>query len=181
MTEAPHASTDRLAAAVAAVPDFPRPGILFRDVTPILQQPQLFAEAVDRLAAQVEDLAPRLQKLVAIESRGFLFGVPLALRLRVGLAVARKPGKLPRPVVEQTYELEYGSDRLALHRDAVTPGEGVLVVDDLLATGGTSEATCRLVERLGGEILAALYFIELPALRGRERLGPRRVEAVLRF
>ncbi|HET7226544.1 MAG TPA: adenine phosphoribosyltransferase [Candidatus Eisenbacteria bacterium] len=166
-----------MAAFVRDVPDFPRAGILFKDITPLLHSPDALAESVRRLAAS----APRPDAVVAIESRGFVFGTGLALHWGVPFVPARKFGKLPGRTVHQTYALEYGEDRLELHADALAPGQRVAIVDDLLATGGTALATVRLVEQLGAVTESLLFVIELEGLGGRERLAPHRVEALLRF
>jgi adenine phosphoribosyltransferase len=159
------------------VPDFPKKGILFKDITPLLADPDAFADCVRRLAAK----AGRPDAVVAIESRGFLFGAALALHWNVPLVPARKFGKLPARAVRVTYALEYGEDTLEIHADALTPGQRVVIVDDLLATGGTARATADLVEKLGARVETLLFVIELVGLGGRERLAPRRVEAVLRY
>lgn len=159
------------------VPDFPRPGIVFKDITPLLAEPRAFAHAIEKLAARVTPP----DAVVAIESRGFLFGAGLALRWHVPLVPARKPGKLPRATVSEAYALEYGKDALELHSDALHPGSRVVVVDDLLATGGTALAVSRLVERLGAEVTALLFVIELRGLGGRERLADHAVEALIDY
>ena len=159
------------------VPDFPKPGIVFKDITPLLAEPRAFAHAIERMAARV---APP-DVVVAIESRGFLFGTALALRWHVPLVPARKPGKLPRATVSETYALEYGQDSLEMHSDALRPGGRVLIVDDLLATGGTAAAVTRLVERMGAQVTALLFLIELRGLGGRERLADHAVEALIEY
>ncbi len=166
---------------VRSIPDFPSPGILFRDITPILADAQAFAAAVDLHEAEVRDLAGKIDVIVGMESRGFLFGPILANRMGVAFAPARKPGKLPAPTREASYALEYGTNTLQIHVDAFAPGARVLVVDDLLATGGTAAATGEIIEGLGGEIVAYLFLIELEALGGRARLGTTRIEALLRY
>ncbi|MBL8862465.1 MAG: adenine phosphoribosyltransferase [Planctomycetes bacterium] len=151
------------------VPDFPKPGILFKDITPLLQSPQGLREAIASLAAKVE---PRSFDVVCgIESRGFIFGTALAHHLGKGFVPIRKPGKLPWKTAAESYDLEYGSDRLEIHLDACQPGQGVLLVDDLLATGGTMEAAIKLVRRIGGRPVGAVFVIELGFLEGRHRLG----------
>ena len=159
------------------VPDFPKRGIVFKDITPLLLDPAGFAEAIDQLAART----PKPEAVVAIESRGFVFGAPLALRWQVPFVPARKFGKLPGRTVREVYSLEYGEDTLELHADALRPGQRTVVVDDLLATGGTAAATLRLIEQLGARIEALLFVIELRGLGGREQLAPHRVEALLDF
>ena len=163
--------------AIRDVPDFPRKGILFKDITPLLSDPALFQEAVRQLAER----APRPDAVVAIESRGFLFGVPLALHWGVPFVPARKFGKLPGRTVREVYSLEYGEDTLELHADALNAGDKVVLVDDLLATGGTAAATVNLVRQLGAEVIAALFMIELRGLGGRAKLAPTHVEALLGY
>jgi adenine phosphoribosyltransferase len=156
------------------VPDFPKPGILFKDVTPLLADPGAMREVVEALAAPyMKDGRPTVDRVLGIESRGFIFGTPVAQLLGVGFSPIRKPGKLPWKTVSESYALEYGEDRIELHQDAVSTGERVLIVDDLLATGGTLSAACRLVERLGGTVAACAVVIELGFLDGRARLGPK--------
>ena len=155
-------------AAIRLIPDFPQPGIQFRDITPLIADPRAFQLAVDLLADRARAFAPDV--IVAAEARGFLFGAPLALALGIGLVVVRKPGKLPAAVHEAAYGLEYGSDRLQIHADAMQPGARALLVDDLLATGGTITAAADLVRRVGATPIGALFLIELDGLSGRNRL-----------
>jgi adenine phosphoribosyltransferase len=184
-----HALHPKIAAAglemlrehIAAVPDFPKKGILFRDITPVLADTACLKTAVDLHLNAVADIAGKIDVIVGIESRGFLFGMPLAARLGVGFVPVRKPGKLPRPVLEERYALEYGEDALQLHTDDLSAGQNVLVVDDLLATGGTASAACALVERAGASVLGCLFLIELEALGGRAKLGERRVDALVGY
>jgi adenine phosphoribosyltransferase len=159
------------------VPDFPRKGIVFKDITPLLNDPQALADAVELMSRR----AARPGGVVAIESRGFVFGAALALRWQVPLVLARKFGKLPGRTVREAYSLEYGQDTLELHADALRPDQAVVVVDDLLATGGTALATVRLVEQLGARVLAAIFLVELTGLGGRERLAGYPVEALLQY
>jgi adenine phosphoribosyltransferase len=159
------------------VPDFPRKGILFKDITPLLLDPGAFAECVAQLAARVT----KPQAVVAIESRGFVFGSALALRWNIPFVPARKFGKLPGRTVREVYSLEYGEDTLEIHADALARGQSVVIVDDLLATGGTAAATTRLIEQLGAHVAALLFVIELVGLGGRARLAPHRVEALIGF
>jgi adenine phosphoribosyltransferase len=159
------------------VPDFPSPGVLFRDVTPLLASPEAFEAAVHAMAEPFRKARP--DKILGIEARGFLFGTALARELRVGIVPARKPGKLPRRTERISYGLEYGKDVLEVHADAFGKGERVLVVDDVLATGGTAKAAADLAEQLGAEVVGVSVFIELLALGGRARLGGRPAHAVL--
>ena len=161
-------NVDALKNAIRDVPDFPKPGILFKDITPILADPKLFRAAVELLADRHRK--SRIDKVAMIEARGFTFGAGVALKLGVGIALIRKPGKLPGQTISASYELEYGSATLHTHTDAVKPGERVLLVDDLLATGGTAAATAGLIEQLGGKIVEIEFLIELAFLRGREKL-----------
>jgi adenine phosphoribosyltransferase len=161
------------------VPDFPKPGILFKDITPLLQSPVGLKTSIDQLAALVE---PRQYELVCgIESRGFIFGTALAAQLGKGFVPIRKPGKLPWKVASETYELEYGSDKIEIHLDAVRAGQRVLLVDDLLATGGTMEAAAKLVRRIGGVPVAAAFVIELTFLNGRKRLGDLPAHSLVKY
>jgi adenine phosphoribosyltransferase len=152
---------------IVDVPDFPQPGILFRDVTPLLENGAGLRSAVDALAGAFSNI----DIVAGIESRGFIFGAPVAYALGVGMAPVRKPGKLPRATTSADYALEYGTNTLQLHRDAVTPGQRVLIVDDVLATGGTAAATVALIEELGAEVAGVAVLIELTALGGRAKLG----------
>ena len=152
---------------IVDVPDFPQPGILFRDVTPLLESGEGLRTAVDALAGAFTNI----DVVAGIESRGFIFGAPVAYALGVGMVAVRKPGKLPRATASADYALEYGTNTLQLHRDAVKPGQRVLIVDDVLATGGTAAATVALIEELGAEVAGVAVLIELTALGGRARLG----------
>jgi adenine phosphoribosyltransferase len=169
---------DRLRACIRDVPDFPKPGILFKDITPLLGDGAAFRATTDLLAERVAPLRPT--RLVGIESRGFIFGAALAERLGVGLAPVRKPGKLPWRAVRETYSLEYGTDALEMHEDAVA-GQRCVIVDDLLATGGTAAATARLIARQEGQVVGFAFVIELGLLGGRAKLDPHPVEALLRY
>lgn len=166
---------------VRSVPDFPSPGILFRDITPVLRDAKAMAAAVALHLDAIADLAGSIDRVVAIESRGFLFGMPVAHALGVGFVPARKPGKLPSATVTQAYALEYGEGFLHIHSDALEPGDRVLLIDDLLATGGTAGAAAALCGQLSGRVVASLFLIELAALGGRAKLGEMRVEAILKF
>jgi adenine phosphoribosyltransferase len=170
---------DDLKARIRNVPDFPKPGILFYDITTLLQDAGGFAAAIEALAAPFAD-AP-IDTIVAVESRGFIFGAALADRLRKGFVPVRKVGKLPWKTERVTYDLEYGSDSLEMHADAVKPGQRVLLVDDLLATGGTARAAAELVRRLGGEVHAMAFLVELTFLNGRANLAGEHVVSVLQY
>ena len=174
-------SRELLRGKIRTIPDFPQPGILFRDITPVLADPLAFATAVELHLHHIRDIAESIDVIVGIESRGFLFGPILAHRLGLAFVPARKPGKLPAATLEERYSLEYGQSILQLHTDAFARGAKVLIVDDLLATGGTAAATARLVKRLGGEVLGCLFLIELLELEGRILLADQRVETVLEF
>jgi len=161
------------------IPDFPTKGILFRDITPLLQNGPVFHQAIQTLAARHHGRKP--DAVVAIESRGLIVGSALAHQLGVGIVPVRKKGKLPHKTYSATYTLEYGEDTLEIHQDALKPGERVLLVDDLLATGGTMGATIELIERCGAQIVELAFFIELTALKGRERLAPHRVISLIQY
>jgi len=162
---------------ITDVPDFPQPGIVFRDVTPLLADGAALRRAVDALAGMYQGI----EVVVAIESRGFIFGAPIAYALGVGLVPVRKLGRLPRATEREAYDLEYGSNTVEIHRDALRPGQRVLIVDDLLATGGTVRAAARLVERLGGEVAGIAVLAELTALGGRELLDGRSVTSLIAY
>lgn len=155
--------------SIKSIPDYPKPGILFRDVTSLLEAPVAYAASIEMLANRFRDTG--VTKVVGTEARGFLFGAPVALALGVGFVPVRKPGKLPRPTISESYELEYGTDSLEIHTDAISTGDKVLVIDDLLATGGTIEATVKLIRRLGGEVTDAAFVINLFDLGGEQRLN----------
>lgn len=158
-----------LADYIRAIPDFPKPGILFRDITPLLVAPQAFRAAITRMADHYRDA--NIDIVAAAEARGFIFAAPLALELEIGFVPVRKPGKLPYERHSFHYELEYGSDTLEMHIDGISPGQRVLLVDDLLATGGTIEACCRLVEKAGAQVAGCAFLIELASLGGADRLA----------
>jgi adenine phosphoribosyltransferase len=166
-----------LARHVRAVPDFPKPGILFRDITPLLANPTALTGAIDRLVEPWR--AEKLDAIAAVEARGFLFAVPMGLELGVGVIPVRKPGKLPAATISHEYDLEYGRDRLEMHSDVLARHARVLVVDDVLATGGTAAACVKLVETAGGVVAGAAFLVEIEPLGGRNRLAPHRVESVL--
>lgn len=162
---------------VVTIPDFPEPGIMFRDITSVCQDPDGFKLAIDEMQKLVADLDYDI--VAGAESRGFIFGGPIAYNLGKSLVLIRKKGKLPRETIEETYALEYGTATVEIHKDAIKPGQKVLLVDDLMATGGTVEAMIKLVEKLGGEVVGVLCLMELAGLNGRERLKGYRVEAPL--
>lgn len=164
---------------IRSISDYPSPGVTFRDITPLLGNGPALERAVSDLADRFRDLD--IDRVIGIEARGFILGAPIAVALKAGFVPVRKAGKLPWAVVREEYQLEYGTDKLEIHRDAIHPEERILVVDDVLATGGTAAATCRLVTALGGEIVALAVLIELEDLQGRSRLGDVRVESLLRY
>lgn len=160
------------------IPDFPKPGVIYKDITPVLCDPRGLRESVH---AMVEPFRDGVDVVVGIESRGFLFGAPIALELGVGLALVRKPGKLPAATTGRDYELEYGTDTLEIHKDALEHGARALVVDDLLATGGTASAVVDLIGDIGGKVAGITFLIELGSLPGRDRLAPVPVHSVIRY
>ena len=167
--------TERIRQTIRDIPDFPIEGIIFKDITPVLSDPVLLADVIEDMASRFE--GEKIDAVVGMESRGFLFGTPLALRLGAAFVPARKPGKLPYDSVKVEYALEYGTNTLEMHVDALKAGDRVLVVDDLLATGGTAKATIHLVEKLGAKVSACLFMVELGFLNGRGSLGDVRVES----
>jgi adenine phosphoribosyltransferase len=162
-------TADEMKKLIRDIPDFPQPRILFRDITPLISDARGLAAIVDQVA---EPWLGKVDQVLGIESRGFIIGAPVAYRLGVGLTIARKPGKLPYLTIAENYELEYGTAALQVHQDSLEGRSRVLIVDDLLATGGTALAAVRLVHKLGGEVTGCAFVIELSALRGRQRLGP---------
>jgi len=172
-------SADDLRAKIREVPDFPKPGILFYDITTLLKDPDAFREVIDRMTDQVKDSSVDL--VVGMESRGFIFSAPLAYQLHAGFVPVRKLGKLPAETIEVEYDLEYGTATLEVHKDAIQPGQRVLIVDDLLATGGTVQGTIELVQRLGGEIAGLSFMVELTGLNGREKLGDFQIHTLLTY
>ncbi|MFZ5805686.1 MAG: adenine phosphoribosyltransferase [Verrucomicrobiota bacterium] len=172
-------ATERLKASVRDVPDFPEKGIIFKDITPILQNSQLFRLAITVFNEHYQ--RKTIDTIVAIDARGFLFASALAYCLGTGVALVRKKGKLPYQTIEQSYSLEYGENTLAMHTDAIQKDQKVLIVDDVLATGGTVGATAELVKQLGGNIVEIAVFIELEFLKGREKLAPLPVFSVLKY
>ena len=161
------------------VPDFPKPGIIFKDITPLLADPRALNFAIDAMSEMASNLGAT--RILGIESRGFIFGAPMACKLGLPFILARKPGKLPYDKVGVEYALEYGTDRLEMHVDSVVPEDKVLVVDDLLATGGTAEAVCKLVEQQGAQVAGLVVAIELGFLDGGQRLAPRPVSSLLQY
>lgn len=172
-------TVDDLRARIREVPDFPKPGILFYDITTLLKDADAFREVVDRMADQVDGRT--IDLVVGMESRGFIFSAPLAYKLQAGFVPVRKLGKLPADTIEVEYALEYGTATLEIHRDAIQPGQRVLIVDDLLATGGTVMGTIELVRRLGGEIAGLSFMVELTALHGRDKLGEHQIHTLLTY
>src|SRR5438309_1686984 len=170
---------NELATYIRDIPDFPKPGILFKDITPLLAEPRAFQYAIDRLHEQYQGKA--IDAVAAAEARGFLFAAPLALRMQKPLVPLRKPGKLPYRTYSLKYDLEYGSAELQVHIDGVADGARVLLVDDLLATGGTMEAGCRLIEKAGGKVAACAFLVELGFLQGREKLRPYDVFSLIQY
>lgn len=168
-----------LKAKLRQVKDFPKEGINFIDITTVLQDGEYYKKAVDEMIHKIEDM--EFDIIAAPESRGFIFGAPIAYKLGKGLVPIRKKGKLPYRTVKTEYQLEYGTDVIEMHEDSIKPGQKVLIVDDLLATGGTTSANIELIKKVGGEVVGALYFIELEFLKGRERLQGYRVESVVKF
>ena len=172
-------SAEELRARIREIPDFPKPGILFYDITTVLKDPIAYKESIDLMLAPWRE--DKIDLVVGMESRGFIFSAPMAYLLNAGLVPVRKLGKLPAETITVEYALEYGSNTLEIHRDAIQPGQRVLVVDDLLATGGTVRGTIDLVERLQGEVVGLGFLVELDFLKGRDRLQGLRVESVVRY
>ncbi len=166
---------------IADIKDFPEEGIIFRDVTPLLKDKDAYHETIDSFARWANDLGVKVDVVAGPEARGFLFGCPVAYKINAGFVPVRKPGKLPRETVSATYALEYGTNEVHIHADSIKPGENVIIVDDLLATGGTVEATIKLVEKLGGNVVGVAFLIELEALKGRERLKGYNVYSMLTY
>ena len=164
---------------IADIPDFPEPGVIFRDVTPLLANKDAYQESIRLISEFAKD--KKVDVIVGPEARGFLFGCPVALALHCGFVPVRKPGKLPREVISQSYDLEYGSNEIQMHSDSSQAGQNVLVVDDLLATGGTVEAAITLIEKMGGNVVGTAFLIELEALKGRELLKDYDVFSVLKY
>jgi adenine phosphoribosyltransferase len=172
-------SAEALRAKIREVPDFPKPGILFYDITTLLKDADAYREAIRLMLDPYR--AEKVDIVIGMESRGFIFSAPMAIELSAGLVPVRKLGKLPAETLSVEYALEYGSNTLEIHRDAIEPGQKVLIVDDLLATGGTVQGTIELVERLKGDVIGLGFLVELEFLNGRDRLGGRRVTSVIRY
>ena len=170
---------EKLEDYVRTIPDFPEEGVMFRDITPILKDPDGLKMAVEGLLDLLKDV--EFDMVAGLESRGFMFGVPIAYELKKGFIPVRKSGKLPAETVSTKYELEYGEAEIEIHRDAVQPGQKVVIVDDLIATGGTCEAACRLVEELGGEVVKICFVMELEGLKGREKLKKYDVQSLISY
>jgi adenine phosphoribosyltransferase len=170
---------DTLKSRIRNVPDFPKPGILFYDITTLLRDPKGFKAALDAMSSPYHGLGISL--VVGIESRGFILGAAVADRLGVGFCPIRKPGKLPAATIKEAFQLEYGTDAIEIHADAIEPGQRVLIVDDVLATGGTASAAVRLVKRLGGQLQGLAFLIELVGLNGRQLLPGEQIHAVLQY
>ena len=164
---------------IASIPDFPKQGILFRDMTPLLQDNEALTCALDKMAEFAKEL--NADVIVGPEARGFIFGTPVAYKLNIGFVPVRKPGKLPRKTVEFKYDLEYGTNTLCIHEDALKKGQTVVIIDDLLATGGTVEAAVKLIEKLGGTVVGLAFLMELDDLNGREKLKGYKVESLLHY
>jgi adenine phosphoribosyltransferase len=173
------ADTSWLTDLVRDIADYPQPGVTFRDITPLLGDGAAFGRAITSLVERFRDVP--VDRVIGMEARGFIVAAPVAFSIGAGFVPVRKAGKLPWAVVREEYSLEYGSDKLEMHRDAIHPGERVLVIDDVLATGGTAAATCRLVEELGGIVAGLGFLIEITALGGRPRLGERHIESLARY
>ena len=161
------------------IPDFPKPGIVYKDITPLLQNPEAMREGVERFLQKLGEV--KIDKVVGIESRGFFFATLLAEKLNAGFVPIRKPGKLPYKTHRESYSLEYGEDSLEIHTDAIEKGEKVLVHDDVLATGGTAAAACKLIEKMGGEIVQVNFLMDLEFLKGKDRLKPYKVVSLFNF
>lgn len=164
---------------IASIPDFPQPGVLFRDITPLMSDGEAFHAATSEIQKFAEQVGAEV--IAGPESRGFIFGCPVAANLHIGFVPVRKPGKLPRETISYRYDLEYGSNELHMHKDAIKPGQKVLIVDDLLATGGTVQATIKMIEELGGVVVGCAFLIELEGLKGREALADYEVFTLLSY
>jgi adenine phosphoribosyltransferase len=161
------------------IPDFPKEGIIFKDITPLLLNPEAVSSCLDSFLEQLRNI--KIDKVVGIESRGFLFGMLLAQRLGVGFIPIRKPGKLPNKIISESYNLEYGTDALEIHENAISEGDCILIHDDVLATGGTAKAACKLVERLNGKVMALNFLIELEFLGGSKSLKAHKIQSIFKY
>jgi adenine phosphoribosyltransferase len=170
---------DSLKSKIRSIPDWPKKGIIFRDITPVLEDRKLFQFLINKLAEFFKN--EKIDKIVGVDARGFILASALAYKLKTGLAIVRKKGKLPWKTVREKYTLEYASETLEMHRDAIRPGERVLLCDDLLATGGTMRATCDIVKKLGGKIVGIVFFIELKDLKGKKKLKGYKVKSLIKF
>ncbi len=180
MTEMNTATVEKtLKEKIRDLPDWPKPGIIFRDITTLLSEPHGLKLAVDAMADAVSDLD--FDTIVAVESRGFIFGTAMAYKLGKGFVPVRKPGKLPAETISQSYQLEYGEDTIEMHRDAVGPGSKVLVVDDLIATGGSARATAELIKQLGAQVAGFVFLIELTFINGREKLEGHEIRSIVKY
>lgn len=171
--------TELIRSKIRDIPDFPKPGILFKDITPLLQEREVFAKVIDAFAERYA--SKKIDDVVAIESRGFIFGSALAYRLGAAFVPVRKKGKLPYKTVENSYSLEYGTATVEIHTDGIAKGNRVVIVDDLLATGGTAQATCQLVEKLGGTVVETAFVVELAFLNGRNKLKGREIFSLVQY
>ena len=174
-----HIMSKKVEDYVRSIPDFPEPGIIFRDVTSVIQSPEGLKLAIDGITDLIGDT--EFDVVVGPESRGFIFGVPVAYNIGKGFVPVRKKGKLPCETISADYELEYGTATIEMHKDAITPGQKVIIVDDLIATGGTTEAIIKLVEELGGEVVKVLFLMELEGLKGRDKIAEYDVESVIKY
>ena len=170
---------DQIRAKIRDIPDFPKKGILFKDITPVLNDPKLFRRVIDIFTDRYK--GEKIDKVVGIESRGFIVGAPLAYQLNAGFCVVRKMGKLPHKTIKKSFYLEYGTDTLEIHEDSISPGEKVLIIDDLLATGGTAAATAHLIEELHGNVIGLGFIIELTFLKGKEKLKGYDIFSVIQY
>ena len=168
-----------LKSKIRDIPDFPKPGIIFKDITTLLQDFDAFKLSVDMLVKQHQN--NKIDKVAGIEARGFIFGAAVAYAMNAGFIIIRKPGKLPYKTVKQTYELEYGSDEIEIHEDSIKPGERILLVDDLLATGGTMAAAADLINKIGGDIVGISFVVELTFLHGREKLKGHNIHSIIEY
>lgn len=166
---------------VASIKDFPEEGIIFRDVTPLMADKDAFKETINRFVTWIDTLEAKADIIAGPEARGFLFGCPVAYNINAGFVPVRKPGKLPRETVSESYALEYGTNEVHMHADSIKPGQNVIIIDDLLATGGTVEATIKLIERLGGKVIGIAFLIELEALNGRDKLEGYNVYSLMKY